>query len=312
MTRQTDNFQPDMRVNIGGLRMKNPVMTASGTFGYGAEYGDFVDLNRLGAVGVKSISLEPRTGNAPPRIAETRAGMLNTIGLQNVGFDAFVEKKLPYLRQFDTNVLVNLSGRTVSDYVELCKRFTDVEGVHGLELNVSCPNVDCGGMEFGVEPRLLADLVEASRKATTLPLMVKLSPNVTSITEMARVAEQSGADSLSLINTLLGMSINVKTRRSQLSRPMGGLSGPAIKPVAVRMVWQTYQVVKIPIVGMGGIMTTDDALEFMLAGARAVAIGTANFIHPAASMEIVDGLERYFGENRIACVDDIVGKCQVD
>jgi dihydroorotate dehydrogenase (NAD+) catalytic subunit len=302
-------LQLDLRVNIGGIRMKNPVMTASGTFGYGSEYADFVDLNRLGAVVVKSITLEPRAGNPPPRIAETPSGMLNTIGLQNVGLDCFIAEKLPYLRRFDTAVLVNLSGRTVADYVELCKRLSDVEGVDGLELNVSCPNVEQGGMEFGVEARLLGDLVEACRRATSLPLVVKLSPNVTDIAPLARVAESSGADALSLINTVLAMAIDVRTRRPKLSRVMGGLSGPAIRPIAVRMVWQAYHAVRIPIVGMGGIRTAEDAVEFFLAGARAVAVGTANFVNPRATIEVVEGLERYFREHGIGCVDEVVGAC---
>jgi len=307
-----EEFQPDLRVNIGGMPMKNPVMTASGTFGYGSEYAEFVDLNRLGAVAVKSITLEPREGNPPPRIAETPEGMLNSIGLQNVGFDAFVKTKLPYLRRFNTSVLVNLSGRTVGEYVELCKRFEDVEGVHGLELNVSCPNVERGGMEFGVEARPLGELVAACRRATRLPLLVKLSPNVTDIVALARVAEDAGADALSLINTVLGMAIDVRTRRAKLSRAIGGLSGPAIKPIAVRMVWQVFQAVRIPIVGMGGIRSTEDALEFILAGARAVAVGTANFVNPSVTMEMVTGLETYFRENRIPSVEALVGKCLVD
>lgn len=305
-------FQPDLRVDVGGMPMKNPVMTASGTFGYGDEYADLVDLNRLGAIAVKSITLEPRAGNPPPRIAETPAGMLNTIGLQNVGFETFVAAKLPYLRQFDVSVLVNLSGRTVSEYVELCKRFDDVEGVHGLELNVSCPNVEEGGMEFGVEARTLGELVRACRRATRLPLLVKLSPNVTDIVSLACAAEDAGADALSLINTVLGMAIDVRTRRAKLSRGMGGLSGPAIKPIAIRMVWQVYRAVRIPIVGMGGIRNLEDALEFILAGARAVAVGTANFVNPRVTMEIVEGLERYFRENQIASVGELVGQCITD
>ncbi|MBM3214616.1 dihydroorotate dehydrogenase [Candidatus Poribacteria bacterium] len=304
--------QPDMRVNIGGMSMRNPVMTASGTFGYGQEYRDFVDLNRLGAVGVKSVTLEPRAGNATPRIAETPSGMLNTIGLQNVGVDAFIAEKLPYLRRFDTSVLVNLSGRTVGDYVELCQRLNDVPGVHGLELNVSCPNVEHGGMEFGVDAAVLGGLVEACRRVTVLPLIVKLSPNVTSIVEMALAAERAGADALALINTLLGMAIDVETRRPKLSRTMGGLSGPAIKPIAVRMVWQTYQAVRVPIIGMGGIANAEDAVEFMLAGATAVAVGTASFVNPRASIDVIDGLETYCLDHGIAKVSDLVGKCLVD
>ena len=227
---------------------------------------------------------EPRAGNPSLRIAETPSGMLNTIGLQNVGIDAFIDEKLPYLRQCHATVLANLSGTTVADYVGLCERLDDVIGVHGLELNVSCPNVDSGGMEFGVDPALLGEVVRACRRATTLPLIVKLSPNVTDIVELARVCEGSGADALSLINTLLGMSIDVATRRARLSRTVGGLSGPAIRPIAVRMVWQVYRAVGLPIIGMGGISTTEDALEFMLAGARAVAVGTASFVNPSASV----------------------------
>ena len=301
----------DLSVNIGGMAMVNPVMTASGTFGYGSEYAEFVDLNRLGAVGLKSVTVEPREGNAPPRIAETEAGMLNSIGLQNVGIDAFISDKLPYLRDYDTRVLANLSGRTVSDYVELCRRFDDTPGVHGLELNVSCPNVDSGGMAFGVDADILGELVEACRQATTLPLIVKLSPNVTDIVGMARVCESAGADGISLINTLLGMSIDVDSRRADLSRGMGGLSGPAVKPVAVRMVWQVYNAVSLPIIGMGGISTTEDALEFIVAGATAIAVGTANFVNPRATMEIVDGIEAYFEQHDIPNVAALRGSCIV-
>lgn len=301
----------DLSVNIGGMSLKNPVMTASGTFGYGSEYAEFVDLNRLGAVGLKSITVEPREGNAPPRIAETEAGMLNSIGLQNVGIDAFISDKLPYLKQFDTRTLVNLSGRTVADYVELCGRLDGTEGVHGLELNVSCPNVDSGGMEFGVDASMLGALVEACRGATTLPLIVKLSPNVTSVVDMARVCESAGADGISLINTLLGMAINVETRRAELSRGMGGLSGPALKPVAVRMVWQGYNAVSLPIIGMGGISTTEDALEFIIAGASAIAVGTANFVNPRTTMEVVDGLESYFRRHEIPNLAALRGTCIV-
>ncbi|MAF09466.1 dihydroorotate dehydrogenase B catalytic subunit [Candidatus Poribacteria bacterium] len=301
----------DLSVNIGGMSLKNPVMTASGTFGYGSEYAEFVDLNRLGAVGLKSITVEPREGNAPPRIAETEAGMLNSIGLQNVGIDAFISDKLPYLKQFDTRTLVNLSGRTVADYVELCGRLDGTEGVHGLELNVSCPNVDSGGMEFGVDASMLGALVEACRGATTLPLIVKLSPNVTSVVDMARVCESAGADGISLINTLLGMAINVETRRAELSRGMGGLSGPALKPVAVRMVWQVYNAVSLPIIGMGGISTTEDALEFIIAGASAIAVGTANFVNPRTTMEVVDGLESYFRRHEIPNLAALRGTCIV-
>ncbi len=301
----------DLSVNIGGMAMANPVMTASGTFGYGSEYAEFVDLNRLGAVGLKSVTVEPREGNAPPRIAETEAGMLNSIGLQNAGIDAFIADKLPYLRDYDTRVLANLSGKTVADYVELCRRFEDTEGVHGLELNVSCPNVDSGGMAFGVDAKVLGELVDACRQATTLPLIVKLSPNVTDIVSMARVCESAGADGISLINTLLGMSIDVDSRRASLSRGMGGLSGPAVKPVAVRMVWQVYNAVSLPIIGMGGISTTEDALEFIIAGATAVAVGTANFVNPRVTMEIVDGIAAYFQQHDIPDIAALRGSCIV-
>ena len=309
---ETTVFEPDMRVDIGGFRMKNPVMTASGTFGYGSEYSDFVDIGRLGAVGAKSVTPEPRAGNPSPRIAETPTGMLNTIGLQNVGIDRFIDEKIPYLRDQGATVLANLSGRTVPEYVQLCERLEGVVGVHGLELNVSCPNVDHGGMEFGVDSQLLRVLVGACRDATSLPLIVKLSPNVTNIVQMAEACEEAGADGLSLINTLLGMSIDVRTRRARLSRTVGGLSGPAIRPVAIRMVWQVHRSVGLPIIGMGGIATTEDALEFILAGASAVAVGTANFTNPTASVEIVDGLANYFREHQIPNVAAICGAAIVD
>ncbi len=292
--------------------MKNPVMTASGTFGYGPEYADFVNLDLLGGVGVKCITLQSRKGNAPPRIYETPSGMLNTIGLQNVGIDAFIREKLPYLRSFDAAVLVNLSGNTVSEYVQMCRLIDKADGVHGIELNVSCPNIDKGGMAFGVHAKTLRDLVEKCKKATNLPLIVKLTPNVSDIAAMAQACEQGGADGLSLINTLLGMSIDVKTRRPNLSRIVGGLSGPAVKPIALRMVWEASQAVDLPIIGMGGIMNAEDALEFILAGASAVAVGTANFTNPRASIEIVDEMERYFKEERLSCVDDLRGRLLID
>jgi len=294
-------------VNIGGIEMKNPVMTASGTFGYGEEYADFVDPNRLGAIVVKGITKHERQGNPPPRIIETPAGMLNAIGLQNVGFEAFISKKLPYLSNYDVPVIVNINGEKVEDYVQLAQRSDDVEGISGLEVNISCPNVEHGGMSFGVDANLTYQVVKSVRQNTKLPLIVKLSPNVTDITQIAIAAEDAGADALSLINTLLGMAIDIKTCRPMLSNITGGLSGPAVKPVAVRMVWQTAQAVKIPIVGMGGIMTAEDAIEFFLAGATAVAVGTVNFVNPRASLEIIDGIRDFLMEQRIPSVKELIG-----
>ncbi|MDH4099938.1 MAG: dihydroorotate dehydrogenase [Nitrospirota bacterium] len=301
----------DTSVIIAGIRMKNPVMTASGTFGYGAEYSPYLDLNRLGAIVVKGLSVRPKKGNPTPRICETPAGMLNAIGLENVGVDVFVEKKLPYLRQFDTPVIVNMFGNNEDDYVAIAERLTGVNGVAGLEVNISCPNVKEGGIAFGTDTRVTHQLITKVRKATTLPLIVKLSPNVTNIVDFAKTAADAGADALSLINTLLGMAIDIKTRRPRLANVTGGLSGPAIRPVAVRMVWQVRNNVKLPIIGMGGIMTADDAVEFMIAGATAVAIGTANFVNPSSSVAIADGIKSYMETNGIASVDELVGSLRI-
>lgn len=297
----------DLSVNVGGIVMKNPVMTASGTFGYGEEYADFVDLNQLGALVVKGITLKPRAGNPSPRIIETPAGMLNAIGLQNVGVEEFIRKKLPYLEDFDVPVIVNINGEKVSDYVQLAERLDSVKGVSGLEVNISCPNVDCGGMYFGIDPTLTQEVVASVRRSTKLPLMVKLSPNVTDITAIACASEAAGADALSLINTLLGMAIDIKTRRPMLANITGGLSGPAIKPVALRMVWQTYKAVNIPIVGMGGIRTAEDAAEFIIAGATAVAIGTANFVNPRASLDVRNGLQDILNRLQIMNIEELRG-----
>jgi dihydroorotate dehydrogenase (NAD+) catalytic subunit len=302
----------DLNVNVGGIEMKNPVMTASGTFGYGEEYADFVDLNRLGAIVVKGITKEEKSGNPPPRIIETPAGMLNAIGLQNVGVEAFISKKLPYLKRYDVPVIVNINGEKIQDYVQLAQRLDSVKGVAGLEVNISCPNVERGGMSFGVDANLTHQVVESVRKNTNLPLIVKLSPNVTDITKIALTAESAGADALSLINTLLGMAINIRTRRPMLANITGGLSGPAVKPIAVRMVWQTARVVKIPIVGMGGIMAAEDAIEFFLAGATAVAVGTANFVNPRASLDIIDGIRDFLMEQGISSMKELVGKLVLD
>ena len=280
-----------MTVNIGGLTLKNPVLTASGTFGYGREFETYVDLKRLGGIVVKGLSLEPSMGNKPPRIVETPCGMLNAIGLENVGIEAFIRDKLPFLQTLSTPILVNIYGQTVDAYARLAERIDALAPVAGVEVNISCPNVKAGGVAFGVDPDAAARVVRAVRKKTTKPLIVKLSPNVTDIAEIAVRVEAEGADSLSLINTITGMAIDLETRRPKLANVTGGLSGPAIKPVALRMVWQVYQAVKVPVIGIGGIMTAQDALEFIVAGAAAVQVGTANFVNPGATMDILDGLE---------------------
>lgn len=296
-----------MAVNIAGMKMKNPVMTASGTFGCGEEYADYVDLNRLGGIVVKGLSLKPRLGNPPPRIMETAAGMLNAVGLQNVGVDAFIEEKLSFLRNYNVAVIANIYGESYTEYAQVAGKLSAAPGVHALEVNVSCPNVKKGGLSFGADPKAAAEVTRRVKAETHLPVIVKLTPNVTDITVIARAVEEAGADAVSLINTLTGMSIDLKTRTPHLKNITGGLSGPAIKPVALRMVWQVAQKVSIPVIGMGGIMTAEDALEFMVAGAKAVQIGTANFINPRATMEIIDGMRRYLQENKIKSIKDIVG-----
>lgn len=298
--------QNNLRVNIGGIELKNPVMTASGTFGYASEFEDLVDLNRLGAIVVKGLSLEPSRGNPPPRIVETPCGMLNAIGLENVGLAAFVKEKLPFLRRLDTPIFVNVYGKSTKEYAELAARLEDIDGVSGIEVNISCPNVKSGGMAFGAYPESAAEVVRAIRKQTTKPMMVKLSPNVTDITEIAKNVEAEGADSISLINTITGMAIDIETRRPKIANITGGLSGPAIKPVALRMVWQVVQTVNIPVVGIGGIMTAKDALEFLIAGAVAVQIGTANFINPHATTDVIDGIETFLMERNISDISDII------
>jgi len=300
----------NLKVDLAGIGMKNPVMVASGTFGYGEEYSQFMDLKQLGAIVTKSITLLPRAGNRPPRIIETPAGMLNAIGLQNVGLERFISEKMLFLREAGAPVIASISGAEMSEYVELAASLSNVEGIAGLELNISCPNVAKGGMMFGADPRVTHDLVKAVRGATGLPLIAKLSPNVTSIVEIAAAAEEAGADALSLINTLLGMAIDIHTRQPKLANITGGLSGPAVRPVAVRMVWQVAEAVDIPVIGMGGIVTADDALEFIIAGAKAVALGTANFINPLAAVEIISGIEDFMIRNDICSVSDLVGSLQ--
>ena len=301
----------DLSVNIAGLQMKNPVMTASGTFGYGTEYADFVDLSRIGGIIVKGTTLHPRQGNPYPRLAETPSGMLNAVGLQNKGVDYFIGHIYPTIKDIDTNIIVNVSGSQVADYVATAERLNDLERIPAIELNISCPNVKQGGMAFGTSCASAAQVVEAVRKAYRKTLIVKLSPNVTDIAEIARAAEGAGADAVSLINTLLGMAIDARTRRPVLSTVTGGLSGPAVKPVALRMVWQVAQAVGIPVIGLGGIMTATDAIEFLLAGATAVQIGTAHFIAPTVTVKVVEGIETYLEQNGFTSAKELVGALQV-
>ncbi len=307
-----EKIETSLSVNIGGIQMRNPVMTASGTFGYGSEYADFVDLNRLGAVVVKGVTSVPWPGNPMQRIMETPSGMLNAIGLQNVGVDGFISEKLPYLRDFDVPVIVNVCGKTVEEYLIVIQKLNAADGVAGVELNISCPNLDCGGMSFGVDATLAHQLIKEVRAITDLPLLVKLSPNVTDITVIARAVEDAGANALSAINTLLGMAINAETRTPELANVTGGLSGPAIKPVALRLVWEVYKSVSIPIVGMGGIMNATDAVEFFIAGAAAVAVGTANFVNPHASIEVVKGIRDYLQKADMKSVKELVGSLKVN
>jgi dihydroorotate dehydrogenase (NAD+) catalytic subunit len=292
------------------MRLRNPVLTASGTFGYGTEFAPFMDLRRLGGFVAKSLTLEPRQGNPPPRIAETPAGMLNAIGLENVGVDAFVAEKLPRLPE-QVAVVASVFETEIERYVEVCKRLTGAPRVVGLEINASCPHVKSGGIEFGQSPPLLARLVRESRRGTSLPLMIKLSPNVTSIAEMARVCEGEGADAIALVNTLQAMDVDIETRRPVLSNVLGGLSGPAIRPVALRMVWQASRAVGLPVCGIGGIATAEDALKFLLCGATAVQVGTANYLNPMAAAEVADGIEAWAGAHGVARLTDLVGALEV-
>lgn len=289
------------------LIMKNPVMTASGTFGFGREYGRLYDLNRLGAITVKGITIEPRRGNPPPRLIETPSGILNSIGLQNPGLEGFIGDALPYLRRLSTPVIVNISGNTIEEYAFLASELDRVEGVSALEVNVSCPNVKEGCMAFGIKKDSLFSVVSAVRKSTTLPVIVKLSPNVRDIAEMAETAENAGADAVSLVNTFLGMAIDIDRKKPLLANTFGGLSGPAIKPIALRMVWEVYERVDIPVIGMGGIMNWKDAVEFILAGAASVAVGTANFVNPTAPLEIIDGIENYMIREGINDIRELIG-----
>ena len=304
--------KPDLKVKLDAIELQNPVMSASGTFGYAREFEGLVDLNRLGAIIVKGLSLEPTKGNPPPRIVETPCGMLNAIGLENVGIDVFEKQKLPFLQTLYPPIFANIYGTSIEEYAELSARVDELEAISGVEVNISCPNVKAGGIAFGVDPDSAFSVVKAVRKKTRKHLIVKLSPNVTDITIIARSAEEAGADSLSLINTITGMAIDIETRHPKIANITGGLSGPAIKPVALRMVWQVVQAVKIPVIGIGGIMTAEDALEFLIAGATAVQIGTANFINPQATMDIIDGIENFLAQRKIARVADITGTLETN
>jgi len=306
--------KPNLEVEIAGIKLKNPVMTASGTFGYGEEFSAFIDLDKLGAMVLKGIYLKPKMGNPPPRVIETPSGMLNAIGLQNVGVEILIKEKLPYLKKFNTPVIINISGDTIEEYVELARRLGEVSkemGVAGLEVNISCPNVKKGGMVWGTDARSTYKIMSSIRKATSLPLIVKLTPNVTDIKIIAQAAEEAGADALSLINTLVGMAVDIDSRKPKLANISGGLSGPAIKPVAIWLVWQVFQTVNIPVIGIGGITKVEDALEFIIAGARVIEIGTANFVNPRVTIEIIEGIEKYLVENNIKDVNELVGSMKI-
>jgi dihydroorotate dehydrogenase (NAD+) catalytic subunit len=300
-----------MSVDIAGIKLKNPVMTSSGTFGYGEEFAPLLDINRLGAIITKGTSLKPMEGNFPPRTVETVGGLINSIGLQNVGVQAFLRDKLPFLRQFTTPVIVNIFGGTVREFGEVARRLDDIPGIAGLEVNISCPNVAKGGVLFGVDPKMAHHVVRTVRRATQRPIIVKLTPNVTDITLIAKAVEEAGADAISLINTLIAMAIDPQTRTPLLNNIIGGLSGPAIKPVALRLVWQAANAVEIPVIGIGGIMTPEDALEFIIVGARAVQVGMANFVNPTACIEIIDGIEAYLTENGFRQIGQLVGSLRI-
>ncbi len=303
--------KPNLAVEFAGLKLKTPLMPASGTFGYGQEFAPYLDLNQLGAIVTKGLSLNPKAGNPTPRIAETVSGMLNAIGLQNVGVDAFISEKMPFLEQFDSPVIVNFFGNTQEEYGEVAARLNDVPGVAALEMNISCPNVKHGGIVFGTDPKAAFDVITTVRKRLTKPLIVKLTPNVTDIRITARAAEDAGADAISLINTITGMSVDVRTRKPRIANVIGGLSGPGIRPIAVRMTHQVVQTVKIPVIGIGGIMRAEDALEFLIVGAKAVQVGTANFVDPNAMQTILADLENFCIEQGIEDINDLIGSLQL-
>jgi len=297
----------NLGISIGNLQFKNPVITASGTFGYGSEFDDFIDVSQLGGIILKGITMEPREGNPYPRMAETPSGMLNAVGLQNKGIDYFENNIYPKVTGYDTNVIVNINGSVVEDYVTLAERVNKLDKIPAIELNISCPNVRMGGMAFGTNPDSAREVTRAVRAVYTKVLIVKLSPNVTNIVDFARIAEEEGADSVSLINTLLGMAVDIRTMKPSLSTVTGGLSGPAVKPVALRMIWQVAKAVKIPVIGLGGIMNSDDAIEFFLSGASAIQVGTASFIDPQVSVKIIDGIRKYLTDKGFSDIKEIIG-----
>ena len=303
--------KPDLRVNIGGIAMQNPVMAAAGTFGYGKEYAGLVDLNALGALVVKGISLKATKGNETPRLVEVPGGLINAIGLQNPGFDGFVKDYLPFFKKYKVPVIVNVWGRSVDDYAEIAARFDRVRGVHGLEVNISCPNIKTGGIAFGTDPRMTAAVIAKVRKNTKLPLIVKLSPNVTRPGDFAKIAEANGADAVSLINSFPAMAVDIEKRRPVLANVIGGLSGPAIHPIALKMVWETAKSVRIPVVGMGGITSAKEALDFIIAGASAVAVGTANFTDPATLLNVIKGIEAYLVRHKMKSIRELAGSLRV-
>lgn len=308
----THHTAPNTSVEFAGLKLKNPVMTASGTFGYGEEFSSYLDLNRLGALIVKGLSIEPRPGNPPPRIVETPSGILNAVGLQNIGVRAFIREKLPQLKDFNIPVIANIFGETIDEYCKVAEILGAAEGVHALEVNISCPNVKHGGIAFGVHAHSAAEVTRNVKKASSLPVIVKLTPNVTSIVEIACAVEEVGADALSVINTITGMSVDIESRRPHLKHVTGGLSGPAIRPIALRMVHEVVRHVQIPVIGVGGIMEVADAIEFLIVGAKAVQIGTANFIDPSAVIHIIEGIEGYLVRHNIGDIGDLIGTLCLD
>lgn len=299
--------KPNLSISIAGLALKNPIMTASGTFGYGLEFQSFLNLNSLGAISIKGLSLQPRTGNPPPRTCETVGGMLNAIGLENVGVETFIKEKLPELRKFSCAIIANIFGEKPEEYVQISRRLCDCEGISALEINVSCPNTQAGGMVFGKDPKLTAEVTQKVKKVSNIPVIVKLSPNVTDITVLAKASEEAGADALSLVNTFVGMSVDIQKKRPHLANVSGGLSGPAIKPLALWLVYQVVRSVSIPVIGMGGIMSLEDVLEFLIVGAKAVQIGTANFIDPSIAEKIAHQLEDYCQSEGIGDINSIIG-----
>lgn len=306
-----DVEKPNLSVEIASLRLKNPVMTASGTFGFGDEYSEFFNISKLGAIVVKGLSIKPKKGNPPPRVIETPAGMLNSIGLQNIGIELFLKDKLPFLMTFQIPIIVNFFGDTIDEFIKAAEILSMAKGIDALEMNVSCPNKEAGWCIFGTNPITLEEVISKVRRVSHLPLIVKLSPNVTDIALMAKVAQDAGADAISLVNTFTAMVVDIKTRRPALANITGGLSGPAIKPIAVRMVWQVCKAVKIPVIGMGGIVNYKDALEFLIVGAKAVAVGTANFINPLTTIEIIEGIEKYLIEEGITDINQLIGSLKI-